>query len=142
MVEQIVPRNANLLNAASSFAEKKGLLEEKTTFLQAAVGVLRESNRPTEFRDLASNAALSGELLRKLGQIREAVAAYRTAVLYAPENSKWRVELIELLIETDALEDAKRETRTLLDLAPDHPAGNKLRERIVYLQTKAKANQK
>jgi len=142
LVEQVVPRNANLLNAASSVAEKKGLLEEKTTFLQAAVEVLRESNRPTEFRDLAPSAALSGELLRKLGQIREAVAAYRTAVLYAPENSKWRVELIELLIETDALEDAKRETRTLLDLAPDHPAGNKLRERIVYLQTKAKANQK
>jgi len=106
------------------------------------VDVLRQSNRPTEYRDLASNAALSGELLRKLAQFREAVAAYQTAVLYAPENSKWRVELIELLIETDALEDAKRETRTLLDLDPDHPVGNKLREKIVYLQTKAKATSK
>ena len=142
MIEQLIPKNATLLNAASSFAEKKGMLEEKIIFLQAAVIVLRESNRPTEFRELASMAALSGELNRKLGQIREAVAAYETAVLYAPENSTWRLELIELLIETDALEDAKRETRTLLDLDPDHPAGNKLREKIVYLQTKAKATSK
>ena len=142
MIEQLIPKNATLLNAASSFAEKKGLLDEKIIFLQAAVNVLRESNRPTEFRDLASSAALSGELHRKLGQFREAVATYQTAVLYAPENSNWRLQLIELLIETDALDDAKRETRTLLDLDPDNPAGNKLREKIVFLQTKAKATSK
>lgn len=116
--------------------------DDRAAKFQAAVNVLRESNRPTEFRDLASSAALSGELHRKLGQFREAVATYQTSVLYAPENSNWRLQLIELLIETDALDDAKRETRTLLDLDPDNPAGNKLREKIVYLQTKAKATSK
>ena len=71
-------------------------------------------NKPNSFR-------LLGRVLDEMGEIQEAIDAYRRALRHQPRELETRERLIRLLSRDGRLEEALREHRALVRVAPREP---------------------
>ena len=138
-IEKIIPGDSSSLNQAASIAKSDGNLEEQQAYLKAGIRLLADDPTDTRLDKIAARAALAGEMHFKVGERRTAIESYQTAVRYEPKNLAWRIELIRLLISAGSLDEARRQTRTLLALDANNSVGEELRVQIGRLQTEEQA---
>jgi Flp pilus assembly protein TadD len=144
VIERVLPANLELLSAAAAISQRGGRADEWRLYL-AAVVQLAETQlastgaaRQSALRD-PDLALQLGRAYRELGQPAEAIEAMQRAVRYRPTEVNWRVELARLLIDSDQLDEARRQVRTALDLEPEHRAGQQLRLEIARQQAEQQA---
>jgi tetratricopeptide (TPR) repeat protein len=117
LLEHVLPdRPALLLRAAFQFYPQPADGAKRKPFLERALSVFARRNAPLGAADYRVKAAVH----RDLGQPREAVAAYRAALMRDPGQVGWRYELAQVLYEQRQFPEARQELLAVLAQQPGH----------------------
>jgi len=124
LIDQLLPENPRILIASANHLAPAPDDPRRLPFLNQARRLYETLSGPWQAEDLQQKAFV----LASLNQPKEAVAAYREALVQKPLALEWRLQLARLLIE---LNREERVTLILVTHAPDLAARMK---RVFQLQ--------
>ncbi|HEY7310619.1 MAG TPA: O-antigen ligase family protein [Gemmataceae bacterium] len=103
-------------------------LADRRPFLEKALSVVTEQVGPPEAEDLH----VKGLIHESLGQKKEALTAYQTALGHAPKDKMidWRMSYARLLYEEGQLREASRQLLTVLTQQPGRADAKEMLETI------------
>jgi tetratricopeptide (TPR) repeat protein len=120
ILDKVFPeRPSILLAAALQFYPEPSA--ERQLFLDRALGLLE--NQPTPS---GKDQQLKALILRSLGRVEEATAAYQAALAKEPRQLRWRLDYADFLRQQHRAQDSRRELLTVLALQPDYPGAREL----------------
>jgi tetratricopeptide (TPR) repeat protein len=133
VVDAVVPSAPQLLLKAARTAPLSSDDEARRQFSRAAANRIAEQQLQSK-DDLYAR----GWLLREANRTAEAAAAYQSALLVAPAETDWRLELAELLLASGELAEAEAQVRKILAEQPDREDARKLNADVVRARTRGR----
>lgn len=129
-IDRVLPESAELsIQLAQTYSAKddeagRHLLANRVIDLLA---------KPAEGSGEAERRHQLGKARLLLGEVDQAIEDYRQALVLAPDEIDWRIELCSVLQKHKTVAEALSQAEIALDLAPDHP---RLQQMVRQLQSR------